>query len=159
MVEELQAEVPAGGRQAPCIGHVFFPPYGKTGGKVVKGKSPAFTATQCLALENRRCKGFDRMLPGEGLLVWRIDTKLEMVNPDRLAMMLVQADERHSLEKPDDGDEGDAGDPFPGSAGKTQVGDQGDTSTSFPNVRSGITLQNIPIDDASGGVKLDVMVS
>lgn len=69
------------------------------------------------------------------------------------------ADERHSLENPDDGDEGDAGDPFPGSAGKTQVGDQGDTSTSFPNVRSGITLQNIPIDDASGGVKLDVMVS
>ena len=138
---------------------VVIPPYGNTSGTVVKIKSPQFTVTQCLILENRRRKGFDKALPGEGLLVWRVDTKMEMVNPDRPAMLLVQADGRHSLEKPDDGDEGDAGDPFPGTANKTEVGDMGGTSTSFPNAHSGVTLKNIIVDAGSGSVKLDVVIS
>jgi immune inhibitor A len=138
---------------------VVIPPYDKTSGKVVKIKSPQFTDTQCLILENRRRKGFDKALPGEGLLVWRVDTKMEMVNPDRPAMCLVQADGRHSLEKPDDGDEGDAGDPFPGTANKTEVGGMGDMSTSFPNATSGVMLKNIAVDAASGSVKLDVVIS
>jgi hypothetical protein len=42
-------------------------------------------------LENRRRTGFDRMLPGEGLFVWRVDTDLEQNRPDNPAMALVQA--------------------------------------------------------------------
>jgi hypothetical protein len=69
-----------------------------------------------------------------------------VVNPGRPAMLLVQADGRHSFEKHDDGDEGDSGDPFPGSANKTEVGYMGDTSTSFPYARSGVTLNHLIVD-------------
>lgn len=137
---------------------VVIPPYAKKSGKVVRIKSPKFTATQSLILENRRRKGFDKSLPGDGLLVWRVDTKLEQINADRPAMLLVQADGRHDLEKPDDNDEGDGGDPFPGSAGITELKDSGGISTSFPGKRSGVVLKNISVDAKSGKVKLDVVI-
>jgi immune inhibitor A len=136
---------------------LVIPPYSKPEGKIVKIRSPKFAATQCLILENRRRTGFDRELPGEGLLVWRVDTKMEQVNPTKPAMLLVEADGRHSLEKPDDGDEGDAGDPFPGSANRDDLGDAGPISTSFPGSPSGVSLKNIFVDATSGTVKLDVI--
>ena len=138
---------------------IVLPPYGKQVGKVVRIKTPKFTATQCLILENRRRKGFDRMLPGGGLLVWRVDTKMEQVNPDRPAMLLVQADGRHDLEKAADQDEGDAGDPFPGSSGRTDLPDVGDISTSFGGVTSGVSLKNIGLDHKTGTVSVDVVLS
>lgn len=94
---------------------VILPPYSKTFGRVVRIRGPRFTPTQSLVLENRRRTGFDRMLPGEGLLVWRVDTSLEQEKADEAAMMLVQADGRHDLNRPDDQDAGDPGDPFPGA--------------------------------------------
>ena len=137
---------------------VVIPPYSKTTGKVVRVRSTKFKPTQSLILENRRRVGFDRMLPGEGLLVWRVDTKMEQIAPNRPAMLLVQADGRHDLEHAGDQDEGDAGDPFPGLAKKTALADTGEISTSFPGTRSGIALQNISVD-ASGNVKVDVMIA
>lgn len=137
---------------------VVLPPFTKQAGKVVRVKSAKFSATQCLILENRRRKGFDKMLPGDGLLVWRVDTAMEQVDPDRAAMVLIEADGRHDLEDGSDQDEGDAGDPFPGSGKKHELLDTGDISTSFPGMSSGISLENITVE-AGGTVKLDIVFS
>ena len=136
---------------------VVIPPYTKTAGTVVRLRGKGFKSTQCLILENRRRVGFDRMLPGTGLLVWRVDTADEQVNPDRPAMLLVEADGRHDLAHPGDADEGDAGDPFPGVGKVTKLSDAGSISTSFPGKRSGIKLQNIVRDANSGKITLDVI--
>ena len=84
------------GRHAPTAG-VVLPPYTKTFGRVVRIRGPQFRYSKPSA-ENRRRTGFDRTLPGEGLLVWRVDTALEMNRPDTPAMALVQADGRHDLD-------------------------------------------------------------
>ena len=136
---------------------IVIPPYSKKKGKVVRVTSDAFSPTECLILENRQRVGFDRMLPGKGLLVWRVDTRMEQVSPDKPAMLLIEADGRHNLERPDDDDEGDAGDPFPGPGRHHALKDTGKRSTSFPRKRSGISLQNIVLD-ASGVITLDIVI-
>ena len=129
-------------------------------GHVCKIVSPSYGAKQYLVLENRKKSGFDHHLPGEGLLVWRIDEKGEMEAADRPGMLLIQADGRHDLEKPDDWNEGDAGDPFPGKNKKNQLKDTGKINTSFPgSPRSGVTLDNICRDPATGVIKLNVKMS
>lgn len=63
-----------------------------------------FPSTQetFLIIENRRKRGLDSDLPGEGLLIWKVtDGKFE----------LVQADGRDDLGKGTN--RGDSGDPFP----------------------------------------------
>jgi hypothetical protein len=72
-------------------------------------------------------------------------------------MLLVEADGRHDLEIAGDGIDGDAGDPFPGTARKTSLRDTGAISTSFPGTRSGIVLKNITVD-SKGTVRLDVVI-
>lgn len=139
---------------------MVIPPYALNGGKVVKIKGRGFTDTESLILENRRRKGFDSQLPGEGLLVWRVDTEKEQVGPARPAMLLVQADGRHDLETPGDFNEGDAGDSYPGTSNRTELTDTGDISTSFPGqARSGISLSNIAVYSNSGEVKLDIAIT
>ena len=72
-------------------------------------------------------------------------------------MLLMQADGRHDLENANDADEGDPGDPFPGSSARHDLGDRGQVSTSFPGQkRSGVSLRNITVD-ANGNVRLDVI--
>ena len=137
---------------------IVLPPYSAKSGTVVRIRTPHFKPTQCIILENRRRVGFDRMLPGEGLLVWLVDTKMEQINPDRPAMILVEADGRHDLETPDDQDEGDAGDPFPGTSGAHQVGDTGKISTSFPGTKSGVTIKGITMN-GNGSVAFDVIIT
>jgi M6 family metalloprotease-like protein len=135
-------------------------PYTAKSGRAYKITSPNYGPKQYLVLENRRKTGFDFNLPGDGLLVWRIDEKGEMEAPDRPGMLLVQADGQHSLETPNDWNEGDAGDPFPGKARCTQLKDTGSISTSFPgSTRSGVTLDNIRLEPATGVIKLDVRFS
>jgi len=84
-----------------------------------------------------------------------VDEAGEMENPDTPGLYLVQADGRHDLENPDDWNQGDAGDPFPGSARKTELKDTGSNSTSFPGeLRSGVTLRNIRSDPTTGTITL-----
>lgn len=135
-------------------------PYTTKSGRVYKIVSPNYGPKQYLVLENRRKSGFDFNLPGEGLLVWKIDEKGEMEAPDQPGMLLIQADGKHDLETPNDWNEGDAGDPFPGKAKRTQLKDTGSISTSFPGgARSGVTLNNIRIEPNTGAIKLDVTFS
>jgi immune inhibitor A len=135
-------------------------PYTAKSGRIYKIASPSYLPKQYLILENRKRSGFDFSLPGEGLLVWRVDESGEMEAPDQPGMLLIQADGKHDLEKPKDWNEGDAGDPFPGKPPQTILKDSGSISTSFPNgPRSGVTLENIVLDQASGNITLDVKFS
>lgn len=134
-------------------------PYKAKSGRVYKIVSPAYGPKQYLVLENRSRAGFDFDLPGEGLLVWRVDESGEQETQQSPGLLLVQADGRHDLEDPDDWNQGDAGDPFPGSAHRTELRDTGSISTSFPGAgRSGVTLKNIRRDAATGMVRLNVII-
>ncbi len=138
-------------------GALQLEPFTSTTGRVVKLVSPKFKRGQYLILENRARNGFDFDLPGEGLLVWRVDESQEQFAPEHPGMLLIQADGRHDLEKPDDWNQGDAGDPFPGTASRVQLDDTGNISTSFPGEeRSGIVLKDITRDTETGMISLCV---
>jgi immune inhibitor A len=130
-------------------------PYTATTGHVYKLVSPAFTPKQYLLLESRKRVGFDFDLPGEGLLVWKVDEVQEQFAPAAPGMSLVQADGRNDLNNPSDWNQGDAADPFPGSENKESLNDTGPVSTSFPGKRSGISLRNIRFSP-EGVVTLEV---
>jgi subtilisin-like proprotein convertase family protein len=138
---------------------VTVEPYTPTSGKIVKIRGPHYSPKQYLLLENRTRTGFDSALPGQGLLVWRVDERLKMTSPASPAMLLIQADGRHDLERADDYNAGDDGDPFPGQAGRTFLGDTGDISTTFPGGdRSEVALKNIRHDPISNSIQLDVEI-
>ena len=136
---------------------VTLDPYTPTTGKACKVISPNYLPGQYLILENRTRMGFDSSLPGEGLLVWRVDESKRMFAPDRPALQLIQADGQHNLERVEDWNAGDAGDPFPGNSGRDHVGDTGNISTSFPmGGNSSIFLKNIRRNPDNGHITLDV---
>ena len=138
---------------------VRLKPTTAAGGRACRIYSNAYSDSQYLVLESRPLKGFDKHLPGEGLLVWRVDESKEMFAPATPGMTLVQADGRHELELPSPVMQGDDSDPFPGSEGKTELKDTGaKASSSFPGVRSGIRLLNISYDPASGETTFDVSI-
>lgn len=124
---------------------------------MLKIVSTKYAPRQYLLLENRSRAGFDFDLPGEGLLVWRVDETLEQNMAASAAMLLIQADGKHQLETPNDWNEGDAGDPFPGSEGVTTLPDIGPISTSFSEASSKVRLENIMRDNASGEISLDIV--
>ena len=128
-------------------------------GKVIKLFSPKYKPNQYILLENRTRKGFDFHLPGEGLLIWRVDESNEQTTADSPALFLIQADGKHDLEKPDDWNSGDAGDPFPGDSSRIKLTDSGKLSTTFPKgKKSGITISNIKFNSTTGEVKFKVTI-
>lgn len=134
-------------------------PYGSNGGRVLKVISPAYVKDrQYLLLESRARKGFDKDLPGEGLLVWRVDEAGEQFSPTAPGLTLIQADGQRDLEDPDGWNQGDEGDPFPGSGAQTELLDTGDISTSFDGKRSGIKFSRIEVN-AAGVASLTIEFS
>ncbi|KAK9481983.1 immune inhibitor A peptidase M6-domain-containing protein [Lipomyces starkeyi] len=82
-------------------------------------------------LENRESIGFDKSLPGFGLLVWHIDDSQDDNHIEtHYKVGLMQADGLNQLATSTAG-RGDAGDSFPGSSDNTSF-----TSISSPNSRS-----------------------
>jgi immune inhibitor A len=78
-------------------------------------------------LENRQKMGFDRFLPGSGLLIWHIDDAIPSnSNENQPKVALVQSDGDTDLEFGNN--RGDSGDPFPGSSNNRVFDD-----TSTPN--------------------------
>ena len=137
--------------------NVRLKPTTALGGRACKIISPAFSSSQYLILESRPLRGFDKHLPGEGLLVWRVDETMEMFAPATPGMTLIQADGRHELELPNPVMQGDDSDPFPGIEDQTDLKDTGtNASSSFPGIRSGIRLLNINYDRVSGVSSFDV---
>lgn len=140
---------------------VVLHPITRDQGRVLKVRSSRLQDDQYLILENRVREDFDGDLPGEGLLVWRVDESEEMEGSQRPGMLLIQADGKHHLLNPTDQNDGDAGDPFPGSSGRTVLGDQGSVSTSYPenDQPSGIRLANIQQDPNTKVITLDVEIA
>ncbi len=97
-------------------------------------------------IENRNApaSGFDAGLPGCGLLVWHIDetrtsTNSTNANESRPLVKLVQADGNNDLEH--GSDDGDAGDPYPGSSGNNDLNDSTTPSTHlYSGLDSGVGL-------------------
>lgn len=80
--------------------------------------------------EYRPQTGYDKHLPGPGLLVWHIDDSIDdNSNQAHPKVALLQADGLKHLESATN--RGDTGDPFPGSAGKLDL-----TAASTPNTLS-----------------------
>ena len=98
-------------------------------------------------VENRQRQGFNRFLPGTGLLIWHIDES--QVNNKIDWNRLVDLEEADGLDQLDSwrsGNTGDAGDPFPGSTGNSHFGTIGypsSASTGSPGKPSDITITNI----------------
>ncbi|MFM2013492.1 MAG: hypothetical protein RLZZ396_2276 [Planctomycetota bacterium] len=134
---------------------ISLAPYDHSGGQVVVIRSPAYTPTQSLLIENRQSFGFDRKLPGFGLLVWRVDIDRQQTGPLRPALALVQADGREDLETAIGGNQGDDGDPFPGRRGITALGDGAKPLTTSFDFPCGVSLSNIKLK-TDGSVVFDV---
>ncbi len=133
--------------------YVLFP-YSKSSGNILKIISPKFKDGQFIIIENRNKLGFDSDLPGEGLLVWKVDLNGHVMSPINPALLLVQADGYLDLET--DYNWGDPGDPFPGDQNVNSLGDTGTISTSFASMNSGIFLSDIYRNPTSGEISFKV---
>jgi len=102
----------------------------KTSQKVFRLWKDGAAGSEYFLIENRQKKGYDRLLPGEGLLIWHIDETISS-NSDEAhpKVALVQADNQRDLEQGKN--RGDAGDVYPGTANNTAF-----TATSTPNSNS-----------------------
>ena len=110
-----------------------------------------------MLIENRQKSGFDLNLPGSGLLIYHIDKNLAdiwagsnsiNVTNTHLGVKVYEAD---GLEQLAGGvNRGNAGDPYPGSTGKTSL-----TSSTTPNsalwnsISSGVEITDISASSAS----------
>jgi M6 family metalloprotease-like protein len=84
-------------------------------------------------VENRRKFGFDKNLPGEGLLIWHVENSIAYSvlgnsggtrNTGARGLVLEEADGQYNLISPTylGGNFGDSGDPYPGASGNTAFG-------------------------------------
>ncbi|GJM74495.1 hypothetical protein HMSSN036_67110 [Paenibacillus macerans] len=136
---------------------VVLTPVTRAGGKVLKIIGPGYKDKQYLLLENRAKENFDGDLPGEGLLVWRIDETHDQNRSSDPGMYLIQADGSKDLNNPNDWNNGDQGDPFPGRSNRRELSDNGYISTSFDRP-SGISLRNISYNEVTKQITLDVFI-
>ena len=100
--------------------------------------------------------GYDKELPGAGLLVWHIDDSIDdNSNQTHPKVALLQADGLKHLESA--ANRGDGGDPFPGTSGNINL-----TATSIPNSMSyggldaNVAITNMVV--SATGVKASVKV-
>jgi len=110
-------------------------------------------------VENRQRVNYDAGLPGSGLLIWHIDTSKTNNDSEcypggpscalsHYKVALVQADNQFNLEKYQN--LGDAGDPWPGTAGKTTFNDSsGPSSNLYSGAPSGISISAISASAAT----------
>lgn len=110
-----------------------------------------FPTTQYFLLENRQKVGFDSQLPGSGLLVWHIDDSKTNNTKEWHPANTTQGNYWVALEQADglwdmdrNVDQGDTGDPFPGSTNKTKFDDTTvPDSKSYAGANAGFSMSNI----------------
>jgi immune inhibitor A len=102
----------------------------KTGRNVHRLWKDGAGGSEYFLLENRQRTQYDARLPGDGLLIWHIDeSQPGNTDENHFKVGLLQADGRRNLELAQN--RGDAGDPYPGTAGNTSL-----NATSTPNSKS-----------------------
>lgn len=107
-------------------------------------------------IENRQRVGYDAGLDGDGLLIWHIDeSRKNNDNEDHKLVDLEAADGRTDL---DEGiNDGDAGDPFPGTANNRKFGkNTNPNSNLYLGVPSGAEVVNISDSGATMTATLKV---
>jgi immune inhibitor A len=113
------------------------------------------TSKEYFLVEHRRRSGYDKFLPGEGLLIWHIDDTIDSnTNELHPKVALLQADGAEDLERARN--RGDGADTYPGTGGKRQF-----NATSNPSSNSyGDLATNVALTDIreSGGI-INVMIS
>jgi immune inhibitor A len=97
-------------------------------------------------LENRQKVGFDKDLPGDGILIYQIDEVMpNNNNEDHLAVGLMQADGTRDLQQIGGGffrNQGDASDPYPGTTKNFTFGSNTKpNSKSFAGKNTGVHLR------------------
>lgn len=116
-------------------------------------------------LENRQRTGYDAALPADGLLIWHIDESRSDNDNEwwpgcgwtvHYKVALVQADNLWEMEK--NIDQGDAGDPFPGSADKrTFGGSAAPGSSSYSGSATNVAVNNI--SNSGAAMTADIAVT
>lgn len=124
-------------------------PQVETGHGVFRLWKDGTSGPEYFLLENRQQTGYDAALPGNGLLLWHIDeNQAGNTDENHYKVALLQADGKRDLEL--DHNRGDAGDPFPGSAGKTSVDGSTTPSTkSYANADTCVALSSVSASGAS----------
>lgn len=114
------------------------------GGKLIRIENPGqMTGSQYILVEYRRKRSQDSFLPDEGVAIYVVDESIDNVNvDDKLAIELLQADDRHDLAKIfGRGNRGDANDLYP-SLGNSSAGQHSRPPSNLPNDRwSGVTIK------------------
>jgi len=97
-------------------------------------------------IENRQKIGFDAKLPGAGLLIWHVDDSVaNNRNDQHPKVRLMQADGKNDLVTGNNGNRGDATDPYP-SAAKSLTFSSRPKALSYFNDDSGVRVKNIVRD-------------
>jgi len=103
-------------------------------------------SSEYFLVENRQRTGYDRDLPGDGLLIWHIDDTVSSNSDERHPKVaLMQADGQNHLASGTN--RGDAGDTFPGSTNNATF-----SATSTPNSKAyggGLTCVSVTAIGAS----------
>ncbi|MFB6087589.1 MAG: M6 family metalloprotease domain-containing protein [Haloarculaceae archaeon] len=110
------------------------------------GDWDTFQGEEYFLFEHRAPVGFDRGLPGHGMLVWHVDESVAAQNQNEWHKLLdlEAADGDEDMDA--DENRGDAFDPFPGATGTQAFSDRTDPSARwYDGTGSGIALRNISV--------------
>src|SRR5207253_614039 len=110
------------------------------------------TTPEYFLLENRQRTGFDRALPGDGLLIWHIDESRENnEDPTHYKVALMQADGSGDLEAARN--QGDANDPFRLQAARFD-GTSNPSSRSYSGLPTSVAVTTL----SPSGARMEVEV-
>lgn len=132
------------------------------GGRIFRAWTNGQVGPEYFLVENRRRIGFDRFLPGEGLLIYHVNEQRGTNNvPFQYHVALEQADGLFQLENaghgPSFGDDGDPWTPDSPSGGFGRFTEPGSrTSDGFD---TGVTIYHIRGPEADGRMRADFRVS
>lgn len=126
------------------------------GGRIYRLWQEGAQGDEYFLVENRQPAGYDASMPSAGLLLWHIDDAVEGNGDERhYQVALVQADGKQDLEH--NRSEGDAGDPFPGSARVTVLdGTTIPSTNSYGGVHTCVELRDVTL--AGGDVRVRMRV-
>jgi immune inhibitor A len=114
------------------------------------------TSTEYFLIENRQRNGFDRGLPGTGLLIWHIDDSIPSnTNEAHYKVALVQGDGRRDLERA--ANRGDDGDPYPGVPNHISFNaTTNPSSLAYSSLPTSVAINAIPASSRDMVVSLEV---
>lgn len=128
----------------------------KAGRQVYRLWKDGAPGSEYFLVENRQKTGYDRHLPGAGLLIWHVDDTISgNTNEAHPKVALMQADGLRQLEAGTG--RGDAGDPFPGAAvNRTFNATSNPSSKSYGNVDTCVAVTAIGDPGPSMTARLQV---